>query len=75
LYDLHNEKQTQNMWKNLYVVVIQLTTQNQLKDFIDRFCFWIPCQKLYKEGVFKCSHIKIHMPFWMNSKLTLKENK
>jgi hypothetical protein len=28
MYDLHNEKQTQSMWENLFVIVIQFATNN-----------------------------------------------
>jgi hypothetical protein len=41
-------KQTQSMWENLFVVV----TKKQLKDLTNMLCLWIPCQKLYNDGVF-----------------------
>ncbi len=52
MYDLHNEKQTQNMWKNLPVIVIQLASKNSTKGFHWLVLFLNPMPKLYKEGVF-----------------------
>jgi len=31
-----------------------ITTNEQLKDLTHMFCFWIPCHKLCKEGLFFC---------------------
>jgi hypothetical protein len=28
MYDLHNEKQTQSMWENIFVIAIQFATKN-----------------------------------------------
>jgi len=70
LYDLHNEVQTQSMWENLYVVVTLFVTKKKLQDLTQyMICFWIPCHKLYKEGVFSyVLTLKYTCHFGMSSK-------
>ncbi len=74
MYNLYNGKQAQNMGENLFIIAIQFATKEQLKDLTHIFCFWIPCYKLYKEGVFSYVFtLKYMCHFEMNSKnLNLK---
>ncbi len=52
-----------------------ITTNEQLKDLTHMFYFWIPCYKLYKEGLFSyVLTLKYMCQFWMNfKKFKLKE--
>jgi hypothetical protein len=34
------------------IITIQFATNESLKDLTHMFCFWIPCYKLNKEGLF-----------------------
>jgi hypothetical protein len=51
------------------IVAIQFATNEQVKDLTHMFCFWIPCYKLYKEGLFSCVlTLKYMCHFGMNFK-------
>jgi len=57
LYNLYNEKQTQNIWEIFSIVA----TREQPKYLIYMFCLSIPCYKLYKEKTFSNHPLTIIM--------------
>ncbi len=52
MYNLNNEKKTQSLWENLFIVEIQFAIKEQLENLTHMFCFWILNYRLYKEGIF-----------------------
>jgi hypothetical protein len=39
------------MWENVFIGVTQFATKKQVKYLTHMLCIWIPCYKLYEEGM------------------------
>jgi hypothetical protein len=52
MYNLNNEKKTQSLWENLFIVEIQFAIKEQLENLTHMFFFKILNYRLYKEGIF-----------------------
>jgi hypothetical protein len=39
MYNLNNEKKTQSLWENLFIVEIQFAIKEQLENLTHMFCF------------------------------------
>ncbi len=73
MYRLHNEKQTQSMWENLYVVVTQFAIEKQLEDLPHMLLFLNPMSQKFIIIIIYILTLKYTSHFGMRSKkLNLK---